>query len=83
VLALIGGASTSPTTTTTEIPMSDGIALSKYALAAIEAYEKVTGFTVDITIDPDHTITWTDILPTGDTHTTVIPADDTTARTGT
>jgi hypothetical protein len=55
--------------------------LVKLALNTIAAYEETTGYRVLIEQEPDGTVTWTDILPTGDTITTVIQPDDTPRTT--
>lgn len=65
----------SRSTTTKGTRMDDTTDLVKLALNTIAAYEEVTGYRVLIEQEPDGTVTWTDILPTGDTITTVMPAD--------
>lgn len=57
--------------------MDDTTDLVKLALNTIAAYEETTGHRVLIEQEPDGTVTWTDILPTGDTITTVIQPDGT------
>jgi len=50
--------------------------LRRLLTAVIDAYETATGYTVIIEEHPDGTVTWTDITPTGEHNTTLIPPDD-------
>jgi len=52
-------------------------------MSFIDEYETATGYTVLIEQHPDGTVTWTDITPTEEHITTMIPPDDTTAPTTT